>query len=150
MGVGGGMAEFGGDALFEALGDEVFEALGLFVELFDGVVEDFVEEGLDEAVMADDFEGAAAAGGREQDAAVAFVLDEGLGGGGELLEHVGDRGWSYAEVGGEGIAGDAAGMALAQSEDGLEVVVDGFGAAIQRAAFGHGFFQGGTTYELIV
>jgi hypothetical protein len=77
VGVEGGMAELGGDALLEALGDEVFEALGLFVDLFDGVVEDLVEEGLDEAMVADDFECAALAGGREQDAPVAFVFDQG-------------------------------------------------------------------------
>ncbi len=58
-----GVAEFGGDALFEALGDEVLEAFCLFVDLFDGVVEDLVEEGLDEAVVAHDFERAAFAGG---------------------------------------------------------------------------------------
>ncbi len=57
------MAELGGDALLEALGDEVFEALGLLVHLFDGVVEDLVEEGLDEPVVTHDLERAALAGG---------------------------------------------------------------------------------------
>ena len=63
VGVEFGMAEFGGDALFEALGDEMLEALGFRVDFFDGVIEQFVEEGFDEAVVAEDLEGAAPASG---------------------------------------------------------------------------------------
>lgn len=55
VGVLGGVAEAGGYAFFEAFGDEVFEAFGFVVEIVDGVVEDFEEEGLDEAVVAHDF-----------------------------------------------------------------------------------------------
>ena len=63
VGVEFGMAEFGGDALLEALGDEMLEALGFRVDFFDGVIEQFVEEGFDEAVVAEDLKGAAPAGG---------------------------------------------------------------------------------------
>ena len=63
MGVVLRVAELGVDAGFEALGDEVLQALGFVVQLVDFVVEHAVEEGLDEAVVADDFEGAAASGG---------------------------------------------------------------------------------------
>ena len=87
-----GIAELGGDALFESLGDEVLEALGLLVHLFHGVVEDLVEEGLDEAMMADDLERAPLAGRRELHAAVASRSRRGAVPRGELLEHVGDRG----------------------------------------------------------
>ena len=71
-----GMAELGGDALLEALGDEVLEALGFLMDFVPGVVEDFVEEGFDEAVVADDLEGALLSGLRELDAVVLLVDDE--------------------------------------------------------------------------
>ncbi len=83
-----GVAEFGGDALFEPLRDEVLEALGLLVHFVPGIVEDLVEEGLDEAMMADDLEGAFLSGFRELHAVVLFVDDQGWAEGGEFLEHV--------------------------------------------------------------
>ncbi len=69
---------------------------------------------------------------------MAFVLDEGGRGGGELLEHVGDGCGGDAEAGGERGAGHAALLGAAEGEDGLEVVVDGFGTGCGFAAGGHG------------
>src|SRR6185437_15653099 len=63
-----GVAELGGDPGFEALGDEVFQALGLVVQLIDFVVEHAIQEGLDETVVTDDLQGAAASRWRETDA----------------------------------------------------------------------------------
>ena len=46
------MAQFRGDALFKPLRDEMFEALRFFVDLFERVVQDLVEECFNEAMMA--------------------------------------------------------------------------------------------------
>lgn len=114
VGVDARVAQLGGDALLEALGDEVLEALGFFVDLFDGVIKDLVEEGFDEAVVTEDFERSAFAGGGELDAAMALVFHEGCGGGRQFLQHVGDGGGGDAEVVGERGAGDPAMFRTAQ------------------------------------
>ena len=69
---------------------------------------------------------------------VALVLDEGGRGGAELLEHVGDGCGRDTEAGGQGGAGHAALLGTAEGEDGLEVVVDGFGTGCGVATGGHG------------
>lgn len=122
--VGGGLAEKGGDALFELFADEVLEALGFVVELFDGVVEDFVEEGFEQAMVADDFERAAAAAGGEDHAAVALIAEQRLRLRGEALQHVGGGGWGDVEVFGDLGVGDLAGVVSAKGVNGLDVVVD--------------------------
>lgn len=134
VGVELGVAELGGDALFEALGDEVLEALGLLVDLVPGVVEDLVEEGFEEAMVADDLEGALAACAGELDAVVFAIENHGRLGGGELLEHVGGGGSADGELDGDLGAGDLAFFASAELEDGLEVVVYCFAACF--AGFG--------------
>ena len=45
------MSQLRGDALFEPLRDEMFEVLRFLVNLFDGVVQHFIEECLDQAMM---------------------------------------------------------------------------------------------------
>lgn len=79
VGVEGWIAKLGGDALFEALADEMLEALGLVVDLVEGVIEDLEEEGFEEAMVAEDLEGAETAGFGEADAAVALVVHKGVG-----------------------------------------------------------------------
>jgi len=61
VGVAGGVAELGGDTFFEVLGDEVLKAFGFVVQFVEWIVEDFEEEGFDEAVVANDFQSAFAA-----------------------------------------------------------------------------------------
>ena len=129
MGVAGGVVELGGDAGFEFFRDEVLKAFGFAVKFVERVVEDFEEEGFYEAVVADDFERAFAAGGGEADAAAALVLDERAVLDGELLQHVGDGGRGDAEARGELGAADAALLAAAERIDGLEVVVNGLAGA---------------------
>ena len=46
------VAQLCGDALLEPFRDEMFKALRLFVNLFERVVQDFVEKGFDETMMA--------------------------------------------------------------------------------------------------
>jgi len=128
MGVELRVAKLGGDALFKALGDEVLEALGFLMDLVPRVVEDSVEEGLDEAMVANDLEGALFSGFGEPDAVVLLVDDHGWLRGGELLQHVGDGRGGDGEMGGDFGAGDLALFASAELEDGFEVVVYGFAA----------------------
>jgi len=106
--VGVGMAEFFGDAGLEVFGDEVLQALGLIVQLFDRVVEDFVEERFDEAMVPDDFECAAAAHGGEANTFAALVVEQGRLRSGKLLQHVGDGRRSDVQFGCKLGATDAA------------------------------------------
>jgi hypothetical protein len=126
VGIEAGVAEFGGDALLETLGDEVLEALGLGVNLFEGVIEDLEEKGFNKAMVAEDLEGAFAAGRGETHAAMQLVVDGRAGGGSELLQHVGNGGGGDAEVVSEALAGDALAGGTGEGEDGLEVVIDRF------------------------
>jgi hypothetical protein len=122
------VAELCGDALFEPFGDEVLEAFCFLVDLVPWIAEDLVEEGLDETMVADDFEGALATGLGEFDAMVFAVDHHGGLGGGEFLEHVGDGGAGDGEMVCDLGAGYLALFASAEFEDGLEVVVHGFAA----------------------
>jgi hypothetical protein len=102
----------------------VLQALGLVVQLVDLVVEHAMQEGLDEAVVTDDLEGAAAARGREPDTAVALILDQRILRRGQFLQHVGDGGRGHFQAFGQGGRADAAALAATQGKDGLEIVVD--------------------------
>jgi hypothetical protein len=133
-----GVAELGGDALFEALGDEVFEALCFLVNFVPGIVEDLVEEGLEEAMMADDLEGALLSGLRELDAVMLLVDDERWLLRGQLLQHVGDGGCSDRQMGCDFGAGNLAFRSSAQLKDCFEVVIDGFAARGGGYAVGFG------------
>jgi len=124
VGVAGGVVELGGDAGFEFFGDEVLEALGFVVQFVEGIIQDFEEEGFDEAVVTDDLQRALTARGGETDAAAALVLDERTALGGELLQHVGDGGGGDVEARSELRTADAALLTAAERVDGLEVVVD--------------------------
>ena len=46
------LAQLCSNALFEPLRDEMFQALSFFVDLFERVLQDFVEECFDQAMMA--------------------------------------------------------------------------------------------------
>src|ERR1700758_3221195 len=76
VGVAVWMAQLGGDAGFEALGDEVFQAFGLVVQLVRVVIEHAIEEGLDQAVVANDLERPAPALCREADTAMPLVFHQ--------------------------------------------------------------------------
>jgi hypothetical protein len=100
------------------------------VDLLEGVIEDFEEKGFNEAVVAENLEGAFAAGRGETHAPVQLVVNGRVGDGGKLLQHVGDGGGSDAEVVGEALAGNALVGGTGESEDGLEVVVDRLGIGV--------------------
>ena len=93
------MAELGGDALLEAFRDEVFEAFGLLMDFVPGIVENLMEEGFEEAVMADDLKGAPFSRLGELYSVVLLIDDERRFLQGELLQHVGDRRSGYVQVG---------------------------------------------------
>ena len=46
------MSKLCGDAFLEPLGDEMFKPLSFFMNFLHGVIQDFVEKGLDQPVMA--------------------------------------------------------------------------------------------------
>ena len=123
-----GVAELGGDALFEPLGDEVFEALGLLVHLVPGVAEDLVKKCFEQPMVANDFERAFLSGLGKLHAVVLLVHHQGRFKGGKLLQHVGHRGCGDGEIAGDLGARDLALFASAELKDCLEVVVDGFAA----------------------
>ena len=133
VGVEAGVAEFGGDALLESLGDEMLEALGFVVDLFEGVIEDLEEKGFKETMVAENFEGAFAAGRGETHTAMQLVVDGRAGGAGEFLQHVGDGGGGDAEVVGEALTGDALAGGAGEGEDGFEVVIDRLGIGVGTA-----------------
>ena len=134
MGVAVGVAQLGRYAGFEALGDEVLQALGFVVKLVDFVVEHAVQEGLDEAMVADDLQGAATTCVGETDTVVPLVFNQRVLGGGELLQHVGDRGGSYLQTIGQRGRADAAALGSSQGEDGFEVIVDRLAALVNAGA----------------
>ena len=138
VGVGGGASEVGIDLVEEFVADGVLEALGFIVDLGPIEREDADEEGLDQAVAADDAEGNGSAFGRELDSGVTLVADEFVGR--EPLDHGGDGAGSDGEGVGDiacrGLVGRGAGL---KEEDGLEVVLDGDGG---RGFLGRGRARG--------
>jgi len=49
------MSKLRGDAFLKPLGDEMFEPLSLFMNFVHRVIQDFVEKGLDQPMMAEYF-----------------------------------------------------------------------------------------------
>jgi len=133
VGVACGVVELGGDTGFEFFRDEVFEAFGFVVEFVERIVEDFEEEGFYEAMVANDFQRAFAAGSGQADTTSTLVGDERAALGGKLLQHVGDGGWRDAEVRGELRAADAALLGATEGVDGFEVVVNRLAGAVLGA-----------------
>ena len=58
MRINGRVPELGGDALLKPFRDEVFQSLRLFMNLFQRIIEHFIEKGLDQPMMTQDFESA--------------------------------------------------------------------------------------------
>ncbi len=76
MGVGGGMAEEGVDAVDDAIGDGVLECVGFF--MYDGPVEaeDFDQEQFDEAMASQHVERQLLAAAGEAHAGAGFVFHQ--------------------------------------------------------------------------
>lgn len=134
VGITLGMAQLGVDAGLEALGDEVLQALGLVVEFVQFIVEHAMQEGLDQSVVADNFEGAAAARGRKDDTAVALVFDQRILRSGELLQHVGDGSRGHLEALGKRAGSDTTAFRATEGKNGLQVVVDRLTAFVHAGA----------------
>lgn len=73
VGVGGGVAEEGVDAVEDFVGDGVFEFFGFVVDFGPVEAEGLDEEEFDKAVAAEDVEGELLAGGGELGAGAGFV-----------------------------------------------------------------------------
>ena len=71
------IAENGGNAVFKTLGDEVFQPLGLLMHFVPGILQNVMQEEFEQAVMADEFPGAAFSGRRESDTLVLLIHNEG-------------------------------------------------------------------------
>src|SRR3954471_2553278 len=119
VGVAIRLPQLGIDAGFEALGDEVLQALGLIVQLVYFVVEHAIEEGLDQAVVPDDFECSAATGGRQAPPAMPLAFDQWVLRGSQLLQHIGDGSGRYLEAGGQRGAPYTPALRSPQSKNGL-------------------------------
>lgn len=100
-----GVAQFGGDSIFELFGDEMLEALGFFVDLIPGIVQNVMQEAFEKAVVTNYFESALSAGGRKIYSMVLFIADEGRALGGKLLQHSRDRCGADSEPLRQSIAG---------------------------------------------
>jgi hypothetical protein len=72
-----GIAENGGDAIFKTLGNEVLQPLRFLVDFIPGVPQNIVKEQFEQAVMAYELPGAALSGGREPNAPVLLIHNEG-------------------------------------------------------------------------
>ena len=72
-----GIAQDRGHAVFETLGDEVFQPFGLLVHFVPGILQNVMQEEFEQAVMADEFPGAAFSGRRESDTLVLLIHNEG-------------------------------------------------------------------------
>ena len=70
------VAKFCREAFFKPLRDEMFQAFGFVVDFFEWVLQDFVEECLQQPMVANDLQRASHACGREAHSTVRFVLDE--------------------------------------------------------------------------
>lgn len=117
------VAEQVGDAIFEFFADGVFEPISFGVHLIPGETHGFHQIQLDQAMMADDLESDAFAGGGEGRALIRNVFDEVQFG--KLFEHAGDRGGFDVQTCSERGGGRST-MLIAQFEDGFEIVLDRF------------------------
>ena len=70
------VAQLYGDPFLEPFRDEMFEPLRLLMNLFDRVVEYFIQECLEEAMVAQDLQRASLARRREANPAMLLVLDK--------------------------------------------------------------------------
>ena len=128
----------------KSLGDEVLEALGFVDGLRpDGIVEDLVEEGLEQPVVADDLEGAPAFLPAGQALTPRWRLVDRRDGGSaaaSFLQHVGDGGHGDVQAVSQTPCCRYAGFRrLSEGKDGLEVIIDGLGVGFRRAAPDHIF-----------
>lgn len=79
--------KFISDAFLEALRDEVLQAFGFIVNLVDGIVENLIEKGLNQSMVADNLQRASLASAGETNPIMSLVIDKWWRGSCELLDH---------------------------------------------------------------
>ena len=72
--IGVRIAKFRGNPVFEALRNEMLEAFGFLVHFIPMIAENIVQESLEQAVMAQDFQRAELAGVRQAHAMMLFIF----------------------------------------------------------------------------
>ena len=114
-----GVAENGGDPIFETLRDEVFQPLGLVMDLVPGILQNVMQEEFQEAVMPHQFPRPPFPRGRKPDTSVLLVRNECGPLRCESLKHSGHRGRSNFQPLGKSVRCDAQFLGTAQFEDGF-------------------------------
>lgn len=104
----------------------MFQPFRLIVNLVPRVVEEIMEETLQQAVMAKNFQSAPLSGRRQTHAAMFFVFHKRRLLRRELLQHSGYGGGADAEVLRERIAGDPLLFSAAELQDGFQIIIYGF------------------------
>ena len=98
MWVVGWIAERLANALFQHLGNDVFEPVSLIMHLVPGKPEFFMQEGLQETVVADDFQRSLLALHRERHAAVFLIINQRRFCSSQPLDHTGGGGRRYVHL----------------------------------------------------
>jgi len=70
------VAKFCREAFFKPLRDEMFQAFGFVVDFFEWVLQDFVEECLQQPMVANDLQRAPPTGEGQSNSAMPFVLNK--------------------------------------------------------------------------
>ena len=87
----GGISQYQGKTLLEFFRDNVLEAVSFLVDLIPGETHGFMEEMLQQAVVAQDLQGYQLSIWGEHNPAVFSVLNQGWIGSCQFLDHPGDR-----------------------------------------------------------
>lgn len=126
MRIGLGIAELGGDSIFQALRNEMLQAFGLLMHFVPRVIEHIMQKSFEQAMMPKNLQRAMLARVRQDDAVMLFILDQGRLQCRELLKHPRYRGGTHAEPIREGVSGDTPFFGPAHLPYRLQIIVDRF------------------------
>src|SRR5579862_3678752 len=135
------MAKLRGDAFLEPFGDEMFKPFSLLMNFFHRIIENLVEIGLDQPMMAEYFQCAAPSFRRQSNTAPLFVFHIRWSSRSELLQHVRDRCGRDSQTLSEGSTRNGLPFRTTEGKDRLQVVVHGLSIDVHLAIRGHGVFS---------
>jgi len=102
----------------------MLQAFGFVVHFIPGKIENIVQESLEQAMMALNFQSPPLTQFREDNSVVLLIFHERWAFGGKLLEHSGNRGRPHLQVGRQSAARDPFTGGTAQYQNRFEVIVD--------------------------
>ncbi len=121
--VGVGIAQLGGNPVFQPLGDEMLQALGLLMHLVPRIAEKLVQKSLEQPMVAQHLEGPHFSGIGQAYAVMLLIFHECGASRGKLLKHPRHRCRANSQMPGERIAGYPLFRRAAEFQNRLQVVI---------------------------